>query len=482
MKPLKTLMSKRRSIFSKYFFICSAVILISFICLGAVLLLVSSRYFEGEKKDVMERSVRSLAEESRVVMTDSPSQWRESVSDGINEYSVGSDADFILINQSGSVIISPDYSSEYSDIKFTEDALDNFGAQSSYLFDDFDEAFDQPRYVAGISFEAEGQSYFLLAVSDSSQRWHYTLDVMKIFGMSAGIVIIIVLVIVYFTVTKLTGPVKEMAEASKEIRKGNFAVDLPSYNVREFEELSNALNDMAASLKNYDTMKNSFVANVSHELRTPMTSISGFVDGILDGTIPPEEENRYLKIISSEVHRLTRLVRSMLNLAKIEAGELKPNMQYFSVLEPIVDSFVTFENRLEEKHIEIRGLDIDRVTLYADRDLIHQVMYNLIENAIKFVNDGGYIEFGFKPVGNMTVISIKNSGDGLSEEELPLVFDRFYKTDKSRSLDSTGVGLGLNIVRSIIKLHNGKIMVRSVQGEYTEFVFTIPNKPKPVDE
>lgn len=299
---------------------------------------------------------------------------------------------------------------------------------------------------------------------------------MEIFGISTVIVIIIVLIIVYFTTMKLTEPVKEIAAVSKEIGKGNFSVALPTYNVQEFEELSNAFNDMAASLKNYDTMRNSFVANVSHELRTPMTSIGGFVDGLLDGTIPKEEERHYLKIISSEVHRLTRLVRSMLNLAKIEAGELKPDMQYFSALEPIVDSLVTFENRLEEKHIEIKGLDVDRVMLYADSDLIHQVMYNLIENAIKFVNDGGYIEFTFTPVGYMTVISIKNSGEGLSEEELPLVFDRFYKTDKSRGLDAAGVGLGLNIVRSIIKLHNGKIMVRSVQGEYTEFVFTIPNK------
>ena len=200
------------------------------------------------------------------------------------------------------------------------------------------------------------------------------------------------------------------------------------------------------------------------------------VDGLLDGTIPKEQERYYLKIISSEVHRLARLVRSMLNLAKIEAGELKPNLQYFSVLEPIVDTLVTFEPRLEEKQIEIRGLDVDRVTLYADNDLVHQVMYNLIENAIKFVDKGGYIEFHFEPEGNMTSISIRNSGEGLSEDELPLVFDRFYKTDKSRGLDKTGVGLGLNIVRSIIKLHGGKIMVRSVKNEYTEFVFTLPNK------
>ena len=224
-------------------------------------------------------------------------------------------------------------------------------------------------------------------------------------------------------------------------------------------------------------MRNSFIANVSHELRTPMTSIGGFVDGMLDKTIPPEEQEHYLKIISSEVHRLTRLVRSMLNLAKIEAGELKPNFTSFSVLDPIVDTLVTFEKRLEEKQIEIRGLDTDKIyRLWADNDLIHQVIYNLLENAIKFVDKGGYISFHFEEVGYLTVIYIRNSGEGLSQEELSLVFDRFYKTDKSRGMDATGVGLGLNIVRSIIKLHGGKIQVRSVLGEYTEFMFSLPNK------
>ena len=252
---------------------------------------------------------------------------------------------------------------------------------------------------------------------------------------------------------------------------------LPDYSVAEFDQLANSFNEMTANLKSYDTMRNSFLANVSHELRTPMTSIGGFVDGMLDGTIPPEEQQRYLRIISSEVNRLARLVRSMLNLAKIEAGELEPNLAYFSVLEPIVDTLVTFENRLEEKKIEIRGLDTERMDLYADNDLVHQVMYNLIENAIKFVDKGGYIEFSFERQGAMTAVSIKNSGEGLSEDELPLVFDRFYKTDKSRGLDKAGVGLGLNIVRSIVRLHGGEIMVRSVKGEYTEFVFTLPNKP-----
>ena len=302
-------------------------------------------------------------------------------------------------------------------------------------------------------------------------------NITEIFIISMVGVLAVAMFLVYVLTIKFTDPIKEIAEVSKKIGNGDFSVTVPDYDVEEYEQLSNAFNEMAANLKNYDTMRNSFLANVSHELRTPMTSMSGFVDGLLDGTIPKEEEKHYLKIISSEVRRLARLVRSMLNLAKIEAGELKPNLTSFSVLEPIVDTLVTFEPRIDQKRIEIQGLDVDRVNLYADNDLVHQVMYNLIENAIKFVDEDGYIRFTFTPSGDMTVISIKNSGEGLAEDELPLVFDRFYKTDKSRGLDKTGVGLGLNIVRSIIKLHGGKIMVRSVKGEYTEFIFTLPNKP-----
>ena len=209
-----------------------------------------------------------------------------------------------------------------------------------------------------------------------------------------------------------------------------------------------------------------------------MTTIGGFVDGILDGTIPKSQQNYYMRIISSEVGRLTRLVKSMLNLAKIEAGELEPNKTSFPVTEPILDTLLTFEPRIDEKNIDIRGLDVQRINMYADIDLIHQVMYNLIENAIKFVDKGGYIEFSFEDGEDATSVSIRNSGEGLAEDELPLVFDRFYKTDKSRGIHAQGLGLGLNIARSIVEIHGGKIMVKSLKGEYTEFTFTIPKAEK----
>ncbi|MBQ7187656.1 MAG: HAMP domain-containing histidine kinase [Ruminococcus sp.] len=468
-------MSNRKSIFLKYFVIYSAVILISFICLGAVLLLVSSRYFLQEKKDLLDRNTLTAADGVAQMIEESPTGWRETTAWSMRELASRSGIDVILCDKNGKIIASSDTAGRLFGISLSSSMLERFGSEPVYLMSSFEGTYEEC-HVSGMKFSVNGPEYYIISLTPKSAQDDYVWEIMKIFLISMLVVYIAVIIAVYFIAKRLSAPIIEIAEVSREIGKGNFSVKLPEYNIYEMQELSNAFNEMAASLKSYDTMRNSFVANVSHELRTPMTSIGGFVDGMLDKTIPPEEYDHYLKIISSEVSRLTRLVRSMLNLAKIEAGELQPNLTRFSVLDPIVDTLVTFESRLEAKNIDVRGLDIDSTYLYADNDLIHQVMYNLIENAIKFVDNNGYIEFSFNSVGYMTVISIKNSGEGLSEDELPLVFDRFYKTDKSRGLDTTGVGLGLNIVRSIIRLHGGKIMVRSVKGEYTEFVFSVPNR------
>lgn len=470
-------MNKRKSIVFKYFALCTAVILISFICLGAVLLLVSSRYFIDEKKNQMIKNTQALVEYTEQRLKQDASNWKDAVATKMQEYSISSSTDYIMCSSTGYIICNTASSQDSNPTLVKEQGLEAFSDKCSYFYGNCGGTFAQDLHITGMSFSGNGPVYYMLAYSSKTQQESYMWNIAEVFIISTLGVLAVAMFLVYIVTLKFTDPIKEIAEVAKKISNGDFSATAAQYDVAEYAQLANAFNEMAAGLKNYDTMRNSFLANVSHELRTPMTSMSGFVDGLLDGTIPKQQEKYYLRIISSEVHRLARLVRSMLNLAKIEAGELKPNMTVFSVFEPIVDTLVTFEQRIDQKRIEIQGLDVDRVNLYADNDLVHQVMYNLIENAIKFVDEGGYIRFTFTPTGDMTVISIKNSGEGLSEDELPLVFDRFYKTDKSRGLDKTGVGLGLNIVRSIIKLHGGKIMVRSVKGEYTEFIFTLPNKP-----
>lgn len=419
----------------------------------------------------MLKNARTLATYTKDDMMQHPDEWLHDVKGELKIYGISSNADYVLCSDDGYVIASTG-----SDINYIDSSqLSAFSQQGNYVYGTLGGVMSEMSHIMGVRFSANGPDYVMLSYSTKSAQDNYTKNIMQIFIASAVMVMIIVLFLVYFAVLKLTSPIKEVAEISKKIGKGDFSVTLPDYSTKEFRQLSNAFNEMAANLKSYDTMRNSFLANVSHELRTPMTSIGGFVDGLLDGTIPKSQEKKYLRIISSEVARLTRLVKSMLNLAKIEAGELEPNKTSFSVVEPIVDTLVTFEPRIEEKEIEIRGLDIDRTEMYADLDLIHQVMYNLIENAIKFVDKGGYIEFRFAKDNAGTSVSIRNSGEGLAEEELPLVFDRFYKVDKSRGIHAQGLGLGLNIVRSIIEIHGGQIMVKSVKDVFTEFTFTVPD-------
>ena len=267
-----------------------------------------------------------------------------------------------------------------------------------------------------------------------------------------------------------------MQEATEHFARGDFEYKAnEEYKKRNFREFAKALNKMAYELKIDDEAQKSFIANVSHELKTPMTSIGGFIDGILDGTIPPEEEKRYLSIVSSEVKRLSRMVVSMLNISKIEAGEIKLSAMKYDVSAQIFETLLNFEKKISEKHIEIDGFEaMNGVMIEADRDLIQQVIYNLLDNAVKFTPENGKITVGAHSNSEGTTVTIRNSGAGVSEEELARLFERFYKVDKSRSFDTKGVGLGLYIVKTIINMHEGEISASSKQGEYTEFAFEIP--------
>ena len=278
----------------------------------------------------------------------------------------------------------------------------------------------------------------------------------------------------------LVKPLSEMSEAAKRFAKGDFSKRVHVRRTDEIGQLSIAFNNMADSLSKSEDTRRSFIANVSHELKTPMTTISGFIDGILDGTIPETKMMHYLNIVATEIKRLSRLVTTMLNLSRIDSGGLKLNYQHFDISEIVFKSLLSFEATIEEKSIEIRGLEDSKPAFIdGDPDMIHQVIYNLIENAVKFTNENGYIEVKIVTHKNNVFVSIKNSGQGISKGDLKFIFDRFYKTDKSRSQDKNGMGLGLYIVKTIVELHNGTISVDSVEGEYCTFEFYIPyNKSK----
>ena len=287
-------------------------------------------------------------------------------------------------------------------------------------------------------------------------------------------VLIAMLLAIYFVSERTIGPLKSMSRAAKQFAAGKFDVRVRVSGSDELSELSAAFNSMAESIANMEKMRSSFLGNVSHDLRTPMTTISGFIDGILDGTIPKEKHDYYLRIISGEVKRLSRLVTALLDISRIQAGERKFVPENFDVCELGREILISFEKRIDEKRLDVSfECDRDSMIAYADRDAIHQVLYNLCDNAVKFSREGGALRLGFTLVDKKIHVSVYNEGNGIASEDLPFVFDRFYKTDKSRSLDKSGVGLGLYICRSVMEAHEESISVRSEEGKYCEFEFTV---------
>lgn len=283
----------------------------------------------------------------------------------------------------------------------------------------------------------------------------------------------------YLITERIIHPLKVMTKAATEMAKGDFSARVTVYGTDEVAELGRAFNNMSESLDSLEKMRNSFLANVSHDLRTPMTTISGFIDGITSGAIPPEKHEYYLGVISAEVHRLSRLVSQLLDISKLESGERKFNFTDFDVAELSRIILISFERKIEDKRLEVEFVADDDMIVNADKDAIHQVIYNLCHNAIKFSRQGGRFVISISHIqGKKIRISVFDEGQSIPKEEEKMVFDRFYKTDKSRGLDKSGVGLGLYICKTIVDAHGENIWIESKEGENCEFVFTLKEGSK----
>lgn len=332
---------------------------------------------------------------------------------------------------------------------------------------------------AGLLDNAEGQVCGIVTVSSLGVASGFGLDELNRTVVSAALLILLaILIAVYFISERITSPLRGMYAATKQFANGEFDVRVPvSGSGRdEVAQLAKAFNQMAESLENLENMRNSFIANISHDLRTPMTTIIGFIEEIRDGVIPIDQQDHYLEIISNEAKRLSRLVNTLLEVSRIQAGERKFTPTQFDICEMGRVILISFEQQIDEKQLKVAfECDEDRMIAIADYDAIYQILYNICHNAVKFSIPEGVLRLRIhENREHKFLISIYNEGQGIPEADLPYVFERFYKSDKSRGLDKNGVGLGMFISKTIIQAHGESIWVESKEGKYCEFLFTLP--------
>lgn len=272
-------------------------------------------------------------------------------------------------------------------------------------------------------------------------------------------------------------PLRKITEAATEYATGNLDYLIPVKTADEIGYLSASLNYMSSQLRDMEEYQKKFIANVSHDFRSPLTSIKGYVEAMADGIIPPEMQEKYLKIILFETERLTALTQDLLSLNEYDTKHLLLNKEAFDVHEVIKNTVASFEGTCTQKKISFELLlETKHLTVFADKQKIQQVFYNLIDNAIKFSEPNSSITIETTDRGEKIHISIKDYGVGIPRESLNKIWDRFYKTDSSRGKDKKGTGLGLAIVKEALQAHNENINVISTEGVGTEFTFSLPKE------
>ncbi len=478
-----------KSVFAKYITTFMLIIFVSFLVLVTVVTGMVNRYAFTAKQQLLTNTANGAADflgiraESLTTSNRLDTLIHDSQADVDNMLSTLAAADeeisILLVDNNGNIVrmISNGEISD-SDVQVPRNIMDE--VNNLVQLSEFKElagVFDSPQFFCTAPvFSVDGYVCgTVFACASSTSQDELLSVVLRTIIISSLWIMLAALVAVYVITERIIGPLRNMSTMAKEFANGNFKARVPVRGQDEVAALGTAFNDMADSISRLEVMRNTFMANVSHDLRTPMTTIAGFIDNILSGAIPPEKHQYYLEIIRTEIGRLARLVASLLDISRIQAGDRKFESKPFDVCEMARRILISFEAKIEAKHLDVEfECDEERMIAYADHDAIYQILYNINDNAVKFSREGGKLRVSLRAIeDNRVQVSVYNEGEGIAAEDVPFVFERFYKGDKSRGLDKSGVGLGMFISKTIIDAHHEKIWVRSEQGSFCEFNFTL---------
>lgn len=486
------------SFFMKYFAVFSAVIIVCMFAIGVFLLFFTVNYWRDTKLEILQKNAANIAKTtanslSQAEIFNDYERATIVICNSLEQISGSIDADIFVCNLEGNVvlckdILSPDFSLSssghclfHNSYTLSQSTITKASKGGFALFSKLDGIYAQPHAVAlePVYLNGTVTGVVVATAPVMDELVPFALKILGMFITASSLALIIVSIAVYVFTDRLTKPLREMAEATKHYAVGDFSYRVQLKGNNELTRLITDFNAMAKALETLESSRRNFVANVSHEFKTPITTIGGFINGILDGTIPPDKQNHYLNIVCNEVSRISKLVNTMLNISRIETGNFELIYESFDFSEIIFNVFKGFEQTVKNQSIGIYGLTaLSPMIINGDKDMITQVIYNLFDNAIKFANENGEIVITTAESSSGIFFSIKNSGEGIPQEDIENVFERFYKADKSRSSDAKSVGLGLHIAKSIIDMHKGSISVKSLQNEYTEFSITLPKHPK----
>lgn len=385
------------------------------------------------------------------------------------------DTVIMLINTKGEIILDTYQTVDPSNPLQIEDFDPARTGNQRYLISNFHNYFneDYVTVIAPVSFNLAIRGYVLIHKSVSSIKS----DLTPVFNTNYFTLVMCMLlasIFIWMVYAEVHKPINEITLAVKEFGHGNLKYQLKEYNDDEIGRLAASLNYMSGQLNELEESQKKFIANVSHDFRSPLTSIKGYLEAILDGTIPHEMQDKYLNIVIFETERLSKLTNNLLTLNNIDSKKNRLNMEPFDINLVIKRIIETFEGTCKDKEIKFDLTFSDKsIIVNADLDKISQVLYNLVDNAIKFSHHSSTIYIQVSERGEKAFISVKDTGIGIPKDSVSKIWERFYKTDLSRGKDKKGTGLGLSIVKEIINAHQENIDVISTEGVGTEFTFSL---------